>query len=113
MRFNTFQWGVLHGLAWVFCWASGWAIHNNVLFGVGLFFLFYSMWRMTLTAKSDNEQAVGWRKRKIIFSEKSVDSFNEWEHSHHPNQFWIERRAYLAGFEAGLRSGQFKKEPNE
>jgi len=65
-----------------------------------------------MTAKSDN-QAVGWRKRKIILAETSVDSFNEWEHSHHPNQFWIERRAYLAGFEAGLRIGQLKKEPNE
>lgn len=49
MRFNSFQWGVVHGLAWVVCLADGWILHNHVLFGVGLFFLFYSMWKIIVT----------------------------------------------------------------
>ena len=55
MRFNLFQWGVVHGLAWVVCLADGWILHNHVLFGIGLFFLFYSLWRMTMKTPEDEE----------------------------------------------------------
>tara|TARA_R110002126_G_scaffold14831_4_gene61693 strand:+ start:2164 stop:2520 length:357 start_codon:yes stop_codon:yes gene_type:complete len=72
MRFNSFQWGVIHGLAWVVCLADGWVLHNHVLFGVGLFFMWYSMWRMVMGTpdkeeieRMEREQASGWRKRQI------------------------------------------------
>jgi hypothetical protein len=47
--------------------------------------------------------AEGWRKRHILAARTSIESFEDWEHSHKPDQFWVERRAYLAGFEAGRK----------
>jgi hypothetical protein len=55
MRFNIFQWGVVHGLGWVICLTDGWLIHNHFLFGVGLFFIVYSMWRVTVLTPEDEE----------------------------------------------------------
>jgi hypothetical protein len=120
MRFNTFQWGVIHGLAWVVCLADGWVLHNHVLFGVGLFFLFYSLWRMTVATPEDEEfdriareqatrEAEGWRKRQIVTLRNNIESFDDWEHSHRPEQYNVERRAYLAGFEAGRRYEKLKE----
>ena len=72
MRFNIFQWGVIHGLAWCICLADGWILHNHFLFGAGFFLLFYSLWRMAVRTPEDEEfeqierrQAQGWRKRQI------------------------------------------------
>ena len=120
MRFNGYQWGVIHGLSWVVCLADGWVIHNHVLFGIGLFFLFYSMRRMIVGTPEDEEferiereQATGWRKRQIVSLQTSIESFNEWEHSHRPEQYDVECRAYLAGFEAGSRNERLKKELND
>ena len=123
MRFNSFQWGVIHGLAWVVCLADGWVLHNHVLFGVGLFFLFYSIWRITVATPEDEEfdriareqasrEVSGWRKRQIATLRSNVESFDDWEHSHRPEQYDVERRAYLAGFEAG-RCYEKLKEAND
>jgi hypothetical protein len=120
MRFNVFQWGVVHGLAWVVCLADGWVLHNHVLFGVGLFFLFYSLWRMTVRTPEDEEferiereqatrEAEGWRKRQVVSLRTNVESFDDWEHSHRPEQYFVERRAYMAGFEAGRRYERLKE----
>ena len=57
----------------------------------------------------EREQAMGWRKRQIVSSQTSAESFNEWEHSHRPEQYSVERRAYLAGFDAGSRSERLKE----
>lgn len=71
MPFNIFQWGIIHALAWVVCLADGWILHNHFLFGVGLFFLFYSLWKMTMAVTPEDEEferiekAQGWRKRQI------------------------------------------------
>jgi len=115
MRFNSFQWGVIHGLSWMVCLADGWILHNHVLFGVGLFFMVYSMWRMIVRAKEDEEreQAMGWRKRQIVSLQTNLESFDEWEHSHRPEQYDVERKAYLAGFEAGSRNERLKGEAND
>ena len=120
MRFNTFQWGVIHGLSWVVFLADGWVIHNHVLAGVGLFFMFYSMRRMVVGTPEDEEferiereQAMGWRKRQVMSLQTSVESFDEWEHSHRPEQYSVERKAYLAGYEAGSRNERLKGEVND
>lgn len=125
MRFNVFQWGVIHALSWVICLADGWVLHNHVLFGVGLFFMIYSMRRMIVTTTPEDEEfervereqeiraADGWRKRQIFALRSNVESFDEWEHSHHPNVYSVERRAYLAGFDAGARNERLKKEMND
>jgi hypothetical protein len=114
MRFNSFHWGVIHGLSWVVCLADGWILHNHVLFGVGLFFMVYSMWRMIVRAKEEEpEQAMGWRKRQIVSLQTNLESFDEWEHSHRPEQYDVERKAYLAGFEAGSRNERLKGEVND
>jgi hypothetical protein len=55
MRFNTFQWGIINALAWVICLADGWVLHNHFLFGVGLFLLIYSFWRMIVNTPEDEE----------------------------------------------------------
>ena len=119
MPFNIFQWGVIHCLAWVACLADGWIFHNHVLFLVGLFFLFYSLWKMTMAVSPEDEEferidkAQGWRKRQIVSLKTSVESFSEWGHSHRPEQYDVERRAYLAGFEAGSRNERLKGEVND
>jgi hypothetical protein len=124
MRFNVFQWGVVHGLAWVVCLADGWVLHNHVLFGVGLFFLFYSLRMMTMKTPEDEEferiereqatrEAEGWRKRQSVSLRTNIESFDDWEHSHCPNQYWVERRAYLAGYSAGVKDERLTKENND
>jgi hypothetical protein len=57
----------------------------------------------------EREQAMGWRKRQVLNLRTSVESFDDWEHSHRPEQYFVERRAYLAGFEAGRRYQQMKE----
>ncbi len=56
-----------------------------------------------------SREAKGWRKRQISTLQTSVESFDEWEHSHRPEQYWVERRAYLSGFEAGRVYQQMKE----
>jgi hypothetical protein len=63
--------------------------------------------------RMEREQAMGWRKRQIVSLRTNVESFDDWEHSHRPDQYWVERRAYLAGFEAGSRYERLKKELND
>jgi hypothetical protein len=121
MRFNIFQWGVLHGLGWVAVLTDGWITHTHYLAVAGFALMIYSMWRMVVTAtpedeefeRIEREQAMGWRKRQIVSLKTSVESFDEWEHSHCPDQYNVERRAYLAGFEAGSRNERLKKELND
>ena len=60
-----------------------------------------------------SREAAGWRKRQVVSLQTSVESFDEWEHSHRPDQYNVERRAYLAGFEAGSRNERLKKESND
>lgn len=123
MRFNNYQWAVVHALAWVVCLADGWVLHNHVLFGIGLFFLFYSLWKIAVATPEDEEfdriareqasrEASGWRKRQVVSLRTNIESFDDWEHSHRPEQYNVERRAYLAGFEAG-RCYEKLKEAND
>ena len=60
-----------------------------------------------------SREAEGWRKRRIVTMRTSVESFDEWEHSHRPEQYWVERRAYLAGFDAGRRHERMKELLND
>jgi hypothetical protein len=124
MRFNIFQWGVLHGLSWVLVLTDGWITHTHYLAALGFALMIYSMWRMTMKTPEDEEferiereqeqrNAEGWRKRQIVSLRTSIESFDDWEHSHRPEQYWVERRAYLSGFEAGSRNERLKKELND
>jgi len=70
MRFNVFQWGVLHGLSWCMVLTDGWITHTHYLAGAGFILMIYSMWRMTMKTPEDEafddiERAQGWRKRQI------------------------------------------------
>jgi hypothetical protein len=120
MRFNIFQWGVLHGLSWCIVLTDGWITHTHYLAAFGFALMIYSMWRMTMKTPEDEEferiereQAMGWRKRQIVSLRTGVESFDDWEYSHRPDQYNVERRAYLAGFEAGSRNERLKKELND
>ena len=53
--------------------------------------------------EQEQRNAEGWRKRQVMTMRTSFESFDDWQHSHRPEQYWIERRAYLAGFDAGRR----------
>jgi len=121
MRFNIFQWGVLHGVGWLIVLTDGWITHTHYLAGAGFVLMIYSMWRMVVTATAEDEEfdriereqatreAEGWRKRQIVSMRTNVESFDDWEHSHRPDQYWIERRAYMDGFEAGRRYERLKE----
>lgn len=127
MRFNIFQWGVLHGLGWVMVLTDGWITHTNVLALVGFVLMIYSMWRMNVLVNKTPEDeefdriereqqqrdSDGWRKRQIVSLRTNIESFDDWPHSHRPEQYWVERRAYLAGFDAGARNERLKKEIND
>jgi hypothetical protein len=58
-------------------------------------------------------EAEGWRKRQIISLRTNQESFDDWEHSHRPDQYWIERKAFFAGYEAGARYERMKREIND
>ena len=120
MRFNIFQWGVIHGLGWVAVLTDGWITHTHYLAAFGFVLLIYSMWRIAVLTPEDEEfdriereqatrEAEGWRKRQIVSLRTNVESFDDWEHSHRPDQYWVERRAYMAGFEAGRRHERLKE----
>ena len=53
--------------------------------------------------EQEQRSTEGWRKRQIMTMRTSFESFDDWQHSHRPEQYWVERRAYLAGFDAGRR----------
>ena len=59
------------------------------------------------------QEAEGWRKRQVMATRTNIESFDEWDHSHRPEQYWVERRAYLAGFEAGVKQERLKRETND
>jgi hypothetical protein len=122
---NVFQLGVMHGLGWLFVLFDGWALHSHWLAGIGFIFLIVSMWRMKLIKEPEDEEferiereqeqrnAEGWRKRQIVSLRTNIESFDDWEHSHRPQEYWLERRAYLAGFDAGSRNERLKVESND
>ena len=50
------------------------------------------------------EKAQGWRKRQIAMLNDSEEAFMAWsEHSHHPQHFHIERKAFCAGWAAAMQ----------
>ena len=113
---NVFQLGVIQGLGWVAVLTDGWITHTHYLAVFGFILLIYSLWRIAVLTPEDEEferiereQAMGWRKRQIVSLKTDVESFNDWEHSHRPEQYDVERRAYLAGFEAGRRYERLKE----
>ena len=118
---NKFQSTVLHATGWVLVLLDGWAMHTHWLSAIGFVFLIYTMWRMVVKAtpedeefeRIEREQAMGWRKRQIVSLKTSVESFDDWDHSHRPNLYWVERRAYIAGFEAGSRNERLMRESND
>ena len=49
----------------------------------------------------------GWRKRQVAVVSSAEDAFLGWaEHSHHPQHFTIERKAFIAGYRAGRKAMQ-------
>lgn len=118
---NHFQLSILHGLGWVLVLFDGWELHSHWLAVVGFILLFYSVWRMIVIKEPEDEafealekqQAEGWRKRQILAMRTNIESFDDWDHSHRPEQYWVERRAYLAGFDAGSRYERLKRESND
>ena len=121
---NTFQSAVIMALGWVFVLFDGWALHSHWLAALGFAFLIYSMWSIWMRTPEDEEfervereqkqrEAEGWRKRQVVSLRTNIESFDEWGHSHRPEQYWVERRAYLAGFDAGVRNEWLKREIND
>jgi hypothetical protein len=107
---NNYQATVLNATGWVLVLLDGWEMHTHWIALVGFIFLIYSTWRMVVVTPEDEEferiereQAFGWRKRHVLVARNSIELFEDWEHSHRPEQYWVERRAYLAGFEEGRR----------
>ena len=113
---NTYQGMVMHATGWFLVLLDGWAMHTHWVAALGFVFLIYSMWSICMRTPEDEEferiereQASGWRKRQIASLKTSVESFDDWEHSHRPDYYSVERRAYIAGFEAGSRNERLKE----
>lgn len=110
-------------IGWVLVLVDGWILHVHWLGLSGILLLCFSLWRMNLIKEPEDEafeeierkqkDADGWRKRQIVSLRTSIESFDDWEHSHRPEQYWVERRAYLAGFDAGTRNERLKRELND
>lgn len=67
----------------------------------------------------DNPEEEAWREleaRKVLALRprvKSVeDAFADWDHSHRPEQYSVELRAFKAGWVAGVRN-EWAKEKND
>ena len=117
---NGYQATVMHATGWFLVLLDGWEMHTHWVAAVGFIFLVYSMWSIWMKTPEDEafeeiekKQAEGWRKRQVIAMRTNVESFDDWDHSHRPEQYWVERRAYLAGFDAGARNERLKKETND
>ena len=115
---NAYKVAVIYGLGWVLVLFDGWALHSHWLAALGFAFLIYSMWSMWMSTPEDEafadierrqRDAEGWRKRQILALRTNVESFDEWDHSHRPEVYFVERRAYLAGFDAGRRYERMKE----
>jgi hypothetical protein len=65
MRFNSFQWGVLHGLSWVMVLTDGWIAHTHYLAVAGFALMIYSMWKMTMKTDEDDEFDQGLKKNNL------------------------------------------------
>lgn len=52
------------------------------------------------------------RGRPPVEIKSAEDAFDDWEHSHRPDEFYIERRAFMAGWVAAIRN-QWAKEQND
>ena len=111
---NKYQYTIVMAVGWFFVLFDGLQLHTHWLAALGFAFLIYSMWGMWMKTPEDDEferiereqkqrEAEGWRKRQIMTMRTSFESFDDWQHSHRPEQYWVERRAYLAGFDAGRR----------
>ena len=109
-------------LGWVFVLFDGWVLHSHWLAALGFAFLIYSMWSMWMKTPEDEafdeidrkqREAEGWRKRQILSLRTNVESFDDWDHSHRPEVYFVERRAVLAGFDAGSRNERLKRELND
>jgi len=44
-----------------------------------------------------------WRKRQIEENISVDDAFNDWAHSHRPEQYHLQRQAFAAGWVAAMR----------
>lgn len=58
------------------------------------------------------EGALGWRKNQIGQIKSVEDAFADWEHSHRPDQYSVELRAFKAGWVAAIRN-EWLKERND
>jgi hypothetical protein len=52
------------------------------------------------------------RSRGRVEIKSAEDAFADWSHSHRPDEYYIERRAFMAGWVAGIRN-QWAKEQND
>ena len=55
MRFNIFQWGVLHGLGWFAILTDGWITHTYFLALLGFVLVVYSLEKMGMRTEEDDE----------------------------------------------------------
>jgi hypothetical protein len=55
MRFNIFQWGVLHGLGWFAILTDGWIAHTHYLALLGFVLVVYSLREMGMRTEEDDE----------------------------------------------------------
>lgn len=105
---NGYQLTVIHATGWFLVLLDGWEMHTHWVAGLGFVFMFFSMWRICMKTPEDEafeemEKAQGWRKRQIEENISIDDAFNDWAHSHRPEQFWVERKAFHAGWVAAMR----------
>jgi len=103
---NTYQGVVMNATGWVLVMLDGWEMHTHWIAALGFVLLFYSMWRMIVIKEPEDEafealekqQAQGWRKRQIEQNINIENAFNDWEHSHRPDQYYVQRQAFHAGW---------------
>lgn len=65
-----------------------------------------------IAREQDARDAEGWRKRQVLRLRTMQECFDDWEHSHRPEQYYVELRAYKAGFLAGQQQ-EWLKERND
>jgi hypothetical protein len=105
---NYYQGVVMHTSGWVLVLLDGWAMHTHWVAVIGFVLLIYSMWSICMKTPEDEafddiHKAQGWRKRQIEENISIEDAFNDWDHSHRPEQYHVQRQAFHAGWVAAMR----------
>ena len=115
------NWMVLAMVGWIAILVDGWIIHVHWLAVIGVLIFMYLFWRFEDMIKEPEDEAFEDLEMRLKFARESTasvsiksveDAFDDWDHSHRPDQYFVEQKAFKAGWVAAIRN-EWAKESND